>query len=142
MELSKPRKSSKSKKSSSSGSKSKSKPKSNSTKSKTSSSPSKVKKHKKKRSSSFDTLTDCHKALLKIALRKGLYPEIKLDFEGARHSVVLDYIHKHISRKADKAITRIYQAIEKKSCSHSKLARSPGAARATVGGDEVAQSSA
>lgn len=136
MDLSKARKSSKTKTSS--------KTKSSKTSSaKTKSTTKKTVAHKhKKRTKAFDTLTDCHKALLKIALRKGLYPEIKLDFEGARNSVVLDYIHKHISRKADKAITRMYQAIEKKSHSQSRLARTPSASHGAGGGDEVAQSSA
>ncbi len=143
--LSKARKSSKHKKS---------KTKSKTTKSKTTKStnksttkPSKSSKSSSRtrtsRKSSFEELTDCHKALLKIALRKGLYPEIKTDFESANFPKVLEFVHKHVSRKADKAISRIYQAIEKKTRGNAKLTRTASrGSRIMDGGAEVAESSA
>jgi hypothetical protein len=82
-------------------------------------------KRKKKTSSSssaaaatgrsrFTRLTDCHKVILRIAVRKcHLYKDMRADLEAANYPAVLEYIQKNISRNAEKALVKMYRDIEK-----------------------------
>ncbi len=96
---------------------------------------------KKSSTKGFETLSECHKALLKIAIKKhGLYREIHADFEGANFEPVLAYVTKHLSRRPQKALVKMYEDIERVSKRNKKLT---GAPRTASGADtrEHAQSS-